>query len=125
MACTRQFRVEGVKEASFTETCLLLPVPAFMEGVWLGLVHWPLVRELASFESCRTALKEQGCVPGSEAVRYSRIGLTGRGGEGGGRGLGSPGQRWSARASRRGFKRVPNALRLDNLSELGFKIWGR
>ena len=111
MACSRHvgFRVEGVTEASLTETCLLLPVPAFMEGVWLGLVHRPLVRELASLE-----LLEQGCVPG--------IGLAGRGGEGGRLGLGSPGQRWSARASRRGFMRVPNALRLDNLSELGFKI---
>ena len=33
-------------------------------GGWLGLVHQPLVREIASLESRRTGLKKQGCVPG-------------------------------------------------------------
>ena len=47
-----------------------MPLPAFRQGGWLGLVHQPLVRELASFESRnrRTGLKEQGCVSGLETV---------------------------------------------------------
>ena len=36
----------------------------------MGLVHQPFVKELKSFESRRTGLKEQGCFPGSEAVSF-------------------------------------------------------
>ena len=48
--------------------CLLHACSSVHGRGWLGLVHKPLVKEFASFESRRTGPKEQGCFPGSEAV---------------------------------------------------------
>ena len=53
------FRVEGVTEASLKSEVFV---------ACLGLVHQPLVREFGSLESLKTGLKEQGFVPGLEAV---------------------------------------------------------
>ena len=59
--------VEGVTEASLTSDVFVACL-CIHRGGGLGLVHQPVVRELASFQSRRTGLKEQGCVSGLEAV---------------------------------------------------------
>ena len=64
------FRVEEVREASLTSEVFVACLFQHSCRGWLGLVHQPLVREFASFESRspRTGLKDQGCVSGSETV---------------------------------------------------------
>ena len=58
----------GGKQASL-QTCLFYADSSIHGGGWLGLVHQPLVREFASFEShsFRAGLKEQACVPVPES----------------------------------------------------------
>ena len=83
------FGVEGVTEANLTSDEF---VACMFQHSWGGLVCQPLVREFASFESRRTGLKEQGCVPGSEAVSH-QLQFAGRGGSGWERGGGRAGRR--------------------------------
>ena len=87
------FGVEGVTEANLTSDEF---VACMFQHSWGGLVCQPLVREFASFEGRRTGLKEQGCVPGSEAVSH-RLQFAGRGGErvGEGRGEGGGARGWN------------------------------
>ena len=54
-----------------------MSVPAFMSiqgGGLLGLVHQPVVREFASFESRRAGLKERGGKVGGGALRLDSLG---------------------------------------------------
>ena len=71
-----------------------MPVPAFMEGCWLGLVHQPLVREFASFGSSSWSGGSTGWRGGEgEEGKGGRGGRGGEegGGERGGRGGGGEG----------------------------------
>ena len=64
----------GSRRQASLQTCLLNACSSIHGGVWLGLVHEPLVSEFASFESRRTGLKEQGVQFGA------RVGGGGKGG---------------------------------------------
>ena len=93
------------------QTCFLHACFSIHGGGWLSLVHQPLVREFASFESRNrepaSKLEFHVGWPG-----WTRPPTTGGGGGVGRQGGGLQ------RGSRGYCKRVPNALRLDSLGEL-------